>query len=164
MERTAIEQNTKFQKSLNQAQIDGVAIKARVTDKKSGALLGFIVKGKANSEYRVEVKDGALTCNCRAGELGNYCKHRAICTQNEMERKAAENAAQEDAEYEASVYQAERDEYQRLEFERELQDAKEDGARANALPARRDGGPRLYRDDAPRVPVTALAERSMEEW
>lgn len=220
MERTMIESNDKFQRMVKLANADGVAIKARVTDKKTGDLLGFIVKGKANSEYHVEVKDSTLVCNCRAGELGNYCKHRAYCTNSEMERAAAENAASlitcehcgnqynksfnwicpdpecwskslalateaaakvranpgpcatcgQDRGGASNIYEARCHVCKRHLCDDCAAAAKGvalrdltcgECARASAFPMRRDTGPRLYRDEAPRQAV-ALEERATE--
>jgi hypothetical protein len=181
MERTMIEQNDKFQRMVKLANADGVAIKARVTDKKTGDLLGFIVHGKANSEYRVEVKDSTLVCNCRAGELGNYCKHRAICTQGEMERKAAFSAAKGrlipcgvdgcgNVDYESNMHYCPNCfTVGALGFNDGVWNCKrcwaEHPPHPEMFPIRRDTGPRLYRDEVPRphaVTAVALEERATE--
>ena len=85
-------------KAATRAHAQGCHIIARCTDKATGQAF-YAVAGSTGEIYQVvQVSPDSLTCTCKAGQAGRYCKHRALVTLRIKE--AAEKAAM-DAEQEA---------------------------------------------------------------
>lgn len=145
-------QQTQYEKALAKATIENLHIVGKGTIKATSQKFYAVSSSDGTGCYAVIVAGYTLVCNCPAGRKGQYCKHRALVTATLMEAAKAAQAiidAEQEADRQAHEAATGHDIFD------------EDAARAAALPLRRDGGPRLYRDEAPCVMV-AMEERATE--
>lgn len=86
-------QQTQYEKALAKAIIEDLHIAGRGIIKATGQVFYAVTSSDKAGCYSVIVCGHALVCNCKAGQAGQYCKHRAL-VRCEMERTAAALAAQ----------------------------------------------------------------------
>lgn len=87
-----------FARALARAKKDGIKIAGRGTRKADGKTVYAVTSSRADSRCYCVVVDGStLTCDCKAGQNEQYCKHRSLVTQRFMDeataRKEMERAA-----------------------------------------------------------------------
>ncbi len=77
-------QQSQYEQMIAQSIINNIHICGRGTIKKTGQQ--FIIVSSSNGVdcYAVMIDGMRLTCNCRAGQCGRYCSHRAIVREHLM--------------------------------------------------------------------------------
>ena len=71
-------QSTQYETMLAQALINNIHICGKGTVKATGQVFFAVSSSNGVDCYHVMVDGVSLTCNCRAGQCGKYCSHRAL--------------------------------------------------------------------------------------
>lgn len=71
-------QKSQYEAMLAQAVINNIHIAAKGTIKATGQIFYAVSSSNGVDCYAVLVDGNHLTCNCRAGQCGKYCSHRAL--------------------------------------------------------------------------------------
>jgi hypothetical protein len=88
---TSIE-TTQYEKALAKATIENLHIVGKGRIKATGQVFYAVTASDGTGCYSVIVAGHTLVCNCKAGQAGRYCKHRALA-RHEIVSKAAIQAA-----------------------------------------------------------------------
>jgi len=96
-------QATQYEKALTRAAADGCQIAGKGTVKATGATVYAVTCSKGDHCYCVTVHDQHLTCTCKAGTNGQYCKHRAVVRARIVASATPSGALAELGEYRAEM-------------------------------------------------------------
>lgn len=88
MTQQMIEANATYQRALARAQSENLMVGAVGTFKATGQKFYGVTTNSNDGMYVVRVCGKTLVCNCKAGQAGTMCKHRALVCNHLMEQAA----------------------------------------------------------------------------